>query len=253
MISKPNPYPLPPLNSNLSQMKRPSLRDAVILQLKEAILSGELKDGQRLNEVEVAQWLGVSRGVVREAIRELEADGILAYEPYRGTFVRAWTAERVQELYSLRSVLEEYAIELAVGRIHEDDIEQLSSLVEGMRQAAQENNPSRVANLDLEFHKKLYILSGHSLLIDTLNNLNGQTHLLLMATHCLGSLYPSLEEVADAHVSVLVALLGHDRKRARQEVKNHINEAGEKLVEFLEREMREETSRKGAENAKEEK
>jgi DNA-binding GntR family transcriptional regulator len=233
MINKPNQTPLPVLTSPPSQIQRPSLRGAVILQLKDAILNGDLKDGQRINEVEVAQWMGVSRGLVREAIRELESDGILSYEPYRGTFVRSWTPERVKELYSLREVLEEYAVELAAAKITESDIETLSSLVEGMRLAAQENDANRVVELDLEFHRKIYEQSGHVLLIDMLNNLSNQIYLLIRSTKCYASIFAKLEEVADTHVAVLVALLARDGKRARQEIKTHITETGDRICNFL--------------------
>jgi len=228
----PNP-PSSLSGDNAPQVRRTSLRDAVVRRLEEAILSGELKADQRLNEVDVAQWLGVSRGVVREAIRELENTGIVINIPYRGTFVRSWTPERVRELYSVRSLLEEYAVEQAVAHITEAELEELETILRQMRWKASLGNAMDLVEMDLQFHKKIYACCRNSLLYDLLDNLSGQTHLFIMATKAVYSIFSSLEDAADSHQPILDALRAHDAEEARWQTHQHIFQVGERLIERL--------------------
>jgi DNA-binding GntR family transcriptional regulator len=216
-----------------AQLKRPSLRSAVQNRLEEAILRGELKDGQQLIETDIAKWLGVSRGLVRESFRELEKTGIVTHNPYRGTFVKSLTADRVRELYTLRTKLEEYAIQLAILNICDEDIEELSELLELMRRTAEEGNSGELIELDLQFHKNLYSLSGHEMLKETLNNLSRQTHLFIMATKSVYSVFPTLKDAADSHEPILKALKARDSQKACLEIQAHIFDVGTRLYELL--------------------
>ncbi len=229
---KPNPLRN---NTNGSQanFKRLSLRDVVIERLKQAIINGELIDGQKITEFELAEWLGVSRGLVREVIRELENSGIVINIPYRGTFVRALTADRVNELYTLRSMLEEYAVELAVINASAEDIARLRELINTMYLYAQANDITSLVETDLEFHKTLYTYSQHHLLKDTLDRLSGQTHLFIQATKAIYSLFPSLEEAAYSHSPIVDAIEKRLPELARSEIRKHICEVGERLVDIL--------------------
>jgi len=213
--------------------KRPSLRDAVQNRLEEAILRGELQDGQQLVETDIAQWLGVSRGLVREAFRELEKTGLVTYNPYRGIFVRALTAERVRELYTLRKRLEEFAIELAMVNITDQDVLELDEQLNLMREAATRGNSTELIELDLQFHKKLYALSRHGMLIDILNGLGRQTHLFIVLTKVVYSIFPTLHEVAESHAPLVEALRQRDLKAAGFEIQRHINDVGSKIFEIL--------------------
>jgi DNA-binding GntR family transcriptional regulator len=215
-------------------VSRPSLRKVVSNRLRQAILTGEWSDGDRLNEVDIAQWLGVSRGVVREAIRELESSGLIENIPYRGTFVKGLTAERVRELCSLRAVLEEYAIDLAIDRLTDQDVRHLSTLVDEMRPVAIRGEGTELVELDMDFHRQVYSLSGHHLLIDALKQLSGQIQSFILASKVIYSLFPTLEAVVETHEPILSALRERDHQKARQAVRDHIFEVGERLVQILE-------------------
>lgn len=213
--------------------KRPSLREAVQNRLEEGILRGELKDGQQLVETEIAHWLGVSRGLVREAFRELEKTGMVTHNPYRGTFVKALTPKRVRELYTLRKKLEEYAIELAIPNLTDDDITDLEAHLDQMKQVAREGNPTRLIEMDLQFHHKLYALSDHGMLIEILQGLSRQTHLFITLTKVVYALYPTLDEVAESHRPLLEAIRRKDIAAASQEIQIHINVVDRRIFEIL--------------------
>lgn len=215
--------------------KRPSLRDAVQNRLEEAILRGVLKDGQQLVETDIAQWLGVSRGLVREAFRELEKTGIVVHNPYRGTFVKALTSKRVKELYTLRKKLEEFAIELAIPNVTQDDIEDLQRHLNLMKQVADEGDTAALIELDLQFHKKLYALSGHGMLIDLLNGLSRQTHLFIVLTKVVYTIFPTLQEVAQSHEPLLEAIRRKDLEGARFEIQKHVSDVGSRTVEIMQK------------------
>ncbi len=221
-------------------VSRPSLRKVVGSRLRQAIIKGELGDGDRLNETDIAQSLGVSRGLVREAIRELESSGLVENIPYRGTFVTALTPERVVELYSLRTVLEEYAIDLAIERITDQDIRDLSAMVDKMRHVAIRGEGNELVELDMEFHRHLYSLSNHHLLIDTLKRLSGQIQSFILATKVIYSLFPTLDAVVETHEPILSALRERDHQKARQTIHDHICEVGERLVRILREEVQQE-------------
>jgi len=214
-------------------VSRPSLRKVVGGRLRQSIIKGELCDGARLNEVDIAQSFGVSRGLVREAIRELESSGLVENIPYRGTFVTGLSPARVGELYSLRTVLEEYAIDLVVDRITDDDIRDLSSLIDKMRQAAISGDGDEVVELDMEFHRRVYSVSNHHLLIDTLRRLSGQIQSFILASKVIYSLFPTLDAAVETHEPILSALRERDRPKARQATHDHICDVGERLVRVL--------------------
>lgn len=226
------------LNGSQGEFKRLSLRDAVIERMKQAIIKGELVDGQKVTELELAEWLGVSRGLVREVIRELENTGILVNIPYKGTFVRSLTSERINELYTLRSLLEEYAIELAAMRSSEDEIANLREIVTIMTRYAQAGDANSLVETDLQFHLALYAMSKHQMLIDTLERLSGQTHLFIQATKAMYSIFSSLEDAANSHLTLVDALEKRDINLARDVIRKHICEVGERLFDILQEKER---------------
>lgn len=220
----------------LAEIQRKPLRHTVRMRIEEAIVQGMFKGGEKLNEAELSRTLGVSRGLVREALRELETSGVLTSVPYRGTFVKEWTPRSVWELYTLRATLEEFAVELAVERATDEDIEELAELVAGMNQAARQNDAAQLVEIDLQFHKRLNEMTGHRLLVQQLQSLAGQTRVFIIATKAFYSPFASLEEAAASHNPILDALRARDAELAREAIHEHIRQVGERYVEQLEAE-----------------
>lgn len=227
-------YPNSSVSSmSMSEVDRQTLRHRVRARIEKAILTGELTQGQRLHESKLAGEMGVSRGLVREAMRELGRCGFVETIPYRGSFVREWTAERAMELYTLRSKLEEFATELAVQRITEEQTEELAELVDAMRREARMGNAEQIAELDVLFHKRLVEFSGHQLLIETLESISVQTHIFIMATKAFYPVLPTLDAVADSHECLLNAMRTGNPETARAAMAGHIQTVGEQYVESL--------------------
>jgi len=217
----------------LAEITRHPLRHTVRTRIEEAIVQGRFKAGEKLNEVDLCRALGVSRGLLREALRELETSGVLVSVPYRGTFVREWTPRSVWELYTLRSALEEFAVELAVTRASDQDIQALTDLVCAMARAAHANDAAELVDLDLQFHERLHGITDHRLLQQMLQSLAGQTRIFIIATKAFYSPFASLEEAANSHEPILEALRTRDRQAARSAINEHIRQVGERYVDQL--------------------
>jgi DNA-binding GntR family transcriptional regulator len=220
----------------LAEIQRRPLRHTVRMRIEEAIVQGMFQGGEKLNEVELSRALGVSRGLVREALRELETSGVLVSVPYRGTFVKEWTPRSVWELYTLRATLEEFAVELAVERATDEDIQELAELVDSMNQAAKRNDAAELVEIDLQFHERLHEMTGHRLLVQQLQSLAGQTRVFIIATKAFYSPFASLEEAAASHDPILHALRARDAGMAREAIHEHIRQVGERYVDQLEAE-----------------
>src|SRR5262249_25046817 len=114
-----------------------ALRNDVYDALRQAVVSGALSPGQRVNEAEIARQMQISRAPIREAIRQLEQEGLLESVTRRGTFVVALSRDDIEEVYTLRADLEARAIRRAIGRLSPDDLATLESLAETMLLAAE--------------------------------------------------------------------------------------------------------------------
>jgi len=212
------------LVSSSDRLLRIPLRHLARDRIQRAIVSGEFKPGQKLHEAEVARWLDVSRGLVREVFRELETFGILVNVPYRGTYVKQLPPERVAEFYTLRSNLEQFAAELAATRASDGDLRGLSEVIEAMHRAAQAGDACGVAENDLLFHERLCEISRHQLLRDVLTRLLVQTPMFVSATTVIYSLFSSMEDVVGVHDKILEALIRRDPQTARAAVATNFSD-----------------------------
>jgi DNA-binding GntR family transcriptional regulator len=217
---------------SLERIERESVTEKTVALLRQKILSGNLKPGTRLVEADIAAQLGTSRAPVREAFLVLEPEGLLHSESTKGTFVAEIQADDLRELYILRSVLEGLAMRLAVPQIGGDQLTQLSSIVQRMQKAARERNIEEVIQLDLEFHEQIWRFSGHRRLQEILHNMLTPIRLFLAVnTQVYGDLVDNVLE----HTELVQALASHDAKQAEQVMINHIEEAGEKNIQYLTR------------------
>ncbi len=210
------------------RLKRESLRDAVIRLIEEALLNDELHPGDRIVEADLAQRAGISRGPVREAIRQLVGEGILVSYPSRGTFVTQWTPRAVEEAYTLRAVLERLAIQEAIARLTFDEIAQLQATVDEMNHRARQNDIRALIRLDIRFHEELYALSRHSLLQEVLAQLRRRLY-CLMATDRGYALHR--DEIAQDHQRIVDALKTGDVTVAGEAIMAHILAVGAEVVE----------------------
>lgn len=149
------------------------LRTEVLAALRGAILTGRIPIGSRLLETEISGRLGVSRAPVREAIRQLEQEGLVESFAHRGAIVIGLPEDEIDALYELRAVLEAKAIARVCEVATEEDLQALDGLVDEMQAALTDNDLGRIAEVDLRFHGLIVELSGFTLLRRIWSSLDG--------------------------------------------------------------------------------
>lgn len=146
--------------AGLRRVPSQSRREQVAQILRDAITEGRLKPGDRLVEVDLARELGTSRAPLREALRQLEEQGLVASYPYRGTEVLGVSQDEVEQvLVPIRVTLERFACSRALGRLSDDDFTELQRLVDQMQAAAHEGSTERLAEADIAFHELIIVRS----------------------------------------------------------------------------------------------
>jgi phosphonate utilization transcriptional regulator len=141
--------------AQISFLNSSTLPELVQREIERLILSGELRAGERLNELEIAQRLKVSRGPVREALRTLQEAGLVRFEKNRGAAVRVVSPEEAVEIYEIRGLLEELACGRVAERVTPQQIEQLRPLVDQMDGASEAQDVAAFHRLNLRFHELL--------------------------------------------------------------------------------------------------
>jgi DNA-binding GntR family transcriptional regulator len=131
--------------------------------IRARILSGDFSRGERLREEELAQMAGVSRTPIREALRRLDAEGLVEFLPNRGASVTAWTEQELDNLYEARALIEGYAAERAAARISLAELDQLSKLARQMHELdSSSDSADEMTRLNSEFHRIITAASGNS-------------------------------------------------------------------------------------------
>jgi DNA-binding GntR family transcriptional regulator len=152
------------------------LRDVVFNTLRQAILRGELKPGERLMEIQLANKLGVSRTPIREAIRKLELEGLVLMIPRKGAEVADISEQSLRDVLEVRRALEELAGSLACDRIKPEQIEEMKQAEEAFRESLKSGDVTEIAEADEKFHYIIYLATGNQKLILMLNNLREQMY-----------------------------------------------------------------------------
>lgn len=148
------------------------LRDVVFKTLRRAILTGELKPGERLMELHLADKLGVSRTPIREAIRKLELEGLVTMIPRKGAEVSQLTEKNLNDVLEIRRALDSLCAELACERISEEGIRVLGAAYDKFVQAAKTKDVSTCAQADVDFHNIIVKATGNRRLVQLINNLS---------------------------------------------------------------------------------
>ena len=152
------------------------LRDVVFNTLRQAILRGELKPGERLMEIQLANKLGVSRTPIREAIRKLELEGLVLMIPRKGAEVADITEKSLRDVLEVRKALEELAVQLTCDKITKEQIRELEQAAEQFKKTLKSNDITEIAEADVRFHDIIYLATDNQKLILLLNNLREQMY-----------------------------------------------------------------------------
>lgn len=201
--------------------KNRTLRADVAEQLREAIINGDLSPGTKLIESQLSSLLGVSRGPLREAIRQLVDQGLIESIPYTGTYVANITVNAIQELYSFRIELEQFAFKLLWNNRNDDFYNELTLQFQKLTLAVKNNDGIGAIFEELELHNVVYKHCGHELLLETWQRLRGRLHLYFTlhqkAHNRTGPLIHAHDKyVALAHGEDLEAMLDHITEHMQQ-------------------------------------
>ncbi len=203
------------------------VRELVLERLREAILNRTLKPGDRIVEAELAQVFNVSRTPVREALRVLEAEGLLRRIPRKGLFVRGITREDVVEIYSIRIALESLAVSIAVERITPVEISRLAKLVDQMKKYTESKESDKLFSVCQEFNDILVRASRMPRLIKLVKvymEYLEQFRAISMAKH--ERQVAALRE----HEEILRAVVNRNPQEAEMAVKRHLRGALEAFL-----------------------
>ncbi|MBG9653978.1 GntR family transcriptional regulator [Cytobacillus firmus] len=216
------------MNQDLRIENRDTLHLKVCNVIREAIIRGDFKPGERLKQSDLAEKMGVSRMPVREAFRKLESEGLIKLEPHKGAVVKSISIKDIEEIYALRSELEKMAVYQSVDLLTDEDITQLSSLVAEMERA---DDADTFVQYNIDFHRLLVKRCNWERLnsfIGTLwNGLPQQTPHLLTG---------QIETSNTEHRKILEAVVKKDKETAADLVSEHIYRTGESLIESLKKE-----------------
>ena len=152
------------------------LREVVFNTLRQAILKGELKPGERLMEIALAEKLGVSRTPIREAMRKLELEGLVVMIPRRGAQVANITEKDLNDVLEVRITLENMAIEKACTNMPEEDVQELQKVARDFERSTAEGELVKMAEADVNFHETIYRAADNKRLMQVLNNLREQIY-----------------------------------------------------------------------------
>lgn len=206
------------------------LRDVVFNTLRRAILRGELKPGERLMEIQLANKLGVSRTPIREAIRKLELEGLVLMIPRRGAEVAEITEKNLRDVLEVRCALEELAVQLACDRMDADGIASLKEAARKFREVLDSDDITQIAQADVLFHDIIYTATDNDRLIQLLNNLREQMYRYRIEYLKKRECYPQLLE---EHQTVIEAIESKDKQKATEITGRHISNQVDTVADTL--------------------
>lgn len=218
-----------PDRSESSFSTPPTLASAVVDYLKDAILAGAYPPGSALREIPLSQAVSASRTTVREALRVLSDIGLVVIHPRRGASVASMSPKLVREIFSLRAVLEPFAIKLALteGRIRTAELDRIEQAFENLRHTAKDGDAFATIEADMGFHWAFCAPCGHELLLEQLRSLQTRTRQFIFYTHFYES---DSDGEVESHMPILMAIRSLEPDRAEAAVHKHIVSVGERLL-----------------------
>jgi GntR family transcriptional regulator, gluconate operon transcriptional repressor len=213
----------------IGQIKKSTLINEISSVIRESIISGAIPPDTRLTEQELAKQLSVSRGSLREALRLLESEGLVVDIPRRGFYVVDLSSKDIEEVYSLRLLLELEAVRRVITHATPEDLNSLEEIMTDMTGAAQAGDLTRVVRLDVDFHRRLWAIADHKLLQETLEGFILKISMYLsVQTH----LYEDLNAGIADHDLLLAALRQRDEAQAVSILTRHINDALQVVLNY---------------------
>lgn len=206
------------------------LRDVVFNTLRKAILTGELKPGERLLEIQLANQLGVSRTPIREAIRKLELEGLVIMMPRRGAEVAQITEKDLRDVLEVRRALDALCAELACDRITEEEKQKLKDACDEFEKATATGDATTIAAADVALHDIIVEVTGNRRLIQLINNLSEQMYRYRFEYIKDENQHNNLVE---EHRMIYESIVRGDKEGAAKAAKLHIDNQESSIIKQL--------------------
>ncbi len=206
------------------------LRDVVFNTLRQAILRGELKPGERLMEIKLANKLGVSRTPIREAIRKLELEGLVLMIPRKGAEVAEITEKSLRDVLEVRKALEELAVQLACDRMTKEGILELRKAAKEFEASLDSEDVTKIAEADVAFHDIICQSTDNQKLVQLVNNFREQMYRYRVEYLKRKECYPQLLR---EHEAIIEAIESSSRETASEIMGQHIENQVTAVTDLL--------------------
>jgi DNA-binding GntR family transcriptional regulator len=206
------------------------LREVIFNTLREAIIIGELKPGERLMEVQLAEKMGVSRTPVREAIRKLELEGLVDMVARRGAQVADLSVKDIMDVLEVRASLDGLATALSSTRITQDELKELKHVNMQFTNYVEKENLQGTIKKDVEFHDIIYRSSRNEKLIQIASNLREQVQRFRVIYL---KDFSSTKDIINEHNDILEAIQNKDSNNAQSLAQRHIKKQEESIINSL--------------------
>ena len=219
-----NPLPVP------SALPRQTLVGTAVEALRERILSGEFRDNEPLNQVAIAREYAISRIPLREAMRQLEAEGLLTFQPGKGAVISSLSLNEIAEVIELRAKLEPDLLAKAIPHLTAADFEEASGILDEFETALRNGDVANWGELNWRFHSTLYAASGCTM---TMGIVQGLHHLNQRYARLQISLTKWEQRAAREHRAMLALCRRREKRKVVQMLREHIMTAGQALIHVL--------------------
>lgn len=205
------------------------LSDTLFQILRREILQGKLHPGAKLSELKLSEQHGLSRTPVREALHQLEMEGLITMIPNRGAFVVGLSRQDIKDIFEMRRANEILAVTWAIDRIEKEELDHLGEAFEFMEFYTMREEADKMLNINREFHEQIYRAAHNRMLLHTLTT---QQYYLSQTREGSSYLKGSLTVVLEEHRKIYQAFLSKDPKAGAEAIAVHLDNAQKRAGNF---------------------
>ena len=206
-----------------------SLTDEIADIIRDRILKGEYKIGEKIKETQIASELKVSRTPIREAFKQLENEGLIDYIPNRGCFAKGFTKQDIEDIYAVRKALEILCVEWAVSRITEEQIQNLQDQCDLMEFYTVRQDEKKVLEINTGFHDIIYNATGSRFMAQVLRSYKEYIDQTRKALYYEPDY---LDEILEEHRAILTAIKNRDAEEGKATMSRHLD-GSKRRAEFI--------------------
>lgn len=196
-----------------------SLTDSIAGVVRERILKGEYKIGEKIKETHVAEELSVSRTPIRKAFKQLEAEGLIEYVPNKGCYAKGFTRRDIEDIYAIRKALEELTTEWAVSRITDEEVARLNAKCDKMQGYVDKGDNAHVLSVNKEFHEIIYKATGSRFMSQVLRSYK---EYIEQTTRPIFYEQKFLQAIVDEHRAIVAGFEERNTEKAVEAMSAHM-------------------------------